>query len=53
MKRTKTIYYYEDMDQNLVSPILSDRNIALKWERENKNTFDFIIFLQKRIVKNK
>lgn len=45
--RMETIYYYMDMDNNLLSDHFTSRNDALKWEKENKSKFDTMLFLHK------
>ena len=45
--RMETIYYYMDMDNNVLSGHFLTRPEALKWEKENKQNFDTMLFLKK------
>ena len=45
--RMETIYYYMDMDNNLLSDHFTTRKEALQWEHENKSKFNTMLFLKK------
>ena len=49
-KRMKTVYCFMNVDGKMISDYFKDRKTALVWERENKNNFDFPIFLMKREI---
>jgi hypothetical protein len=45
--RFETIYYYMDMDNNILSDHFTSRKDALQWENDNKTKFDCMLFLHK------
>ena len=52
-KRMKTVYCFQNVDGEIISNYFKDRKSALAWERENKNNFEFQIFLTKREILTK
>lgn len=49
-KRMKTVYCFVNVDGEMISDYFKDRKSSLVWEKENKNNFDFPIFLMKREI---
>lgn len=49
-KRMKPIYYFINVNGEIIGNYFKDRKSALAWEKENKNNFEFQIFLMKREI---
>lgn len=53
MRGMKTVYVYETVNKDVVSPYFQKRNDALAWNRENKDKQVEMIFLMKREITKK